>query len=486
MKAPRSKWLILAIIAIAQFMVILDTSIVNVALPAIQKALNFSSPTNLSWVVTAYTLAFGGFLLLGGRAADLFGRKKMFLIGVVGFTVSSLAVALSNTSSILIALRAVQGLSAAFMSPAALSILLITFRDGEDRNKALAVWSGVAAGGAAAGVLLGGVLTQYLGWRWDFLVNLPVGLIVSIIAYRILPAHESEATNSSLDLPGAALVTSGLILLVYGLVKAPVNGWNSANTTYLLGSSIALLAAFVLNEFRAKNPLVDLNIFRQGNVAAANATQMAIAATLFSMFFFLSLYIQQILGYSPVRSGLAFLPITFVIGITAANVGRVIGRIGFKPFMVVAPLILAAGLYLLSGIPVHGAYLQNILPGLIVMAVGLGMSFISLTIAATAGVAPDKSGLASGLINTSQQIGGALGLAILSGVSTSAITKYIVDAHQKVTPGLRAEAAVNGFHAAFHVGMGFAIAASVIALVFVRPIRGPKDATSDAPVVMAH
>ncbi|MEO7617707.1 MAG: MFS transporter [Candidatus Saccharibacteria bacterium] len=486
MATPRSKWLILAIIAIAQFMVILDTSIVNVALPAIQKALNFSSPTSLQWIVTAYTLAFGGFLLLGGRAADLYGRKKMFLLGVGGFTLSSLAVALSNTSNILIVLRAVQGLSAAFMSPAALSILLITFRDGEDRNKALSVWSAVAAGGAAAGVLFGGILTQYLGWRWDFLVNLPVGIIVSIIAYRILPAHESEATHTSLDLPGAALVTSGLMLLVYGLVKAPTNGWNSANTIYMLGGAAALLVAFVINEFRAKHPLVDLNIFRQGNVAAANVTQMAITATLFSMFFFLSLYIQQVLGYSPVRSGLAFLPITFIIGMTATYVGRIIGRVGFKPFMVVAPLILASALYLLAGVPVHGSYLHNVLPGLIIMAIGLGMSFVSLTIAATAGVAPDKSGLASGLINTSQQIGGALGLAILSGVSTSAITKYITDAHQIVTPSLRVEATVSGFHAAFHVGMGFAIAASVITFIFVRSNRAPKATTSDAPVVMAH
>lgn len=486
MKAPRSKWLILAIIAIAQFMVVLDTSIVNVALPSIQKALSFKSATSLQWIITSYTLTFGGFLLLGGRAADLYGRKRMFLIGVAGFTISSLVVALSGSSSVLIVLRGVQGLSAAFMSPAALSILLTTFRDGEDRNRALSVWAAVAAGGAAAGVLLGGVLTQYLGWRWDFLVNIPVGIIVSLVAYRILPTHESEATNTNLDLPGAFLVTSGLMLLVYGLVKAPSYGWSSSNTIYMIGGAIALLVAFVVNELRVKQPLVDLSIFRQGNVAAANVVQMTITATLFSMFFFLSLYIQQTLGYSPVRSGLAFLPITFIIGMTATYVGSIIGRVGFKPFMVVAPLIMASALYLFGSVPVNGSYVHDVLPGLIIMAIGLGMSFVSLTIAATGGVAPDKSGLASGLINTSQQVGGALGLAILSGVSTSAITKYFTDAHQAITPALQAKATVSGFHAAFHAGMVFAIVASVIALIFVRSSRGPKAATSDAPVVMAH
>ena len=483
MKSPRSKWLILAIIAIAQFMVVLDTSIVNVALPAIQKSLHFGSPTSLQWIVTSYTLLFGGFLLLGGRAADLYGRKRMFLIGVGGFTISSLAVALSGTSSLMIILRGVQGLSAAFMSPAALSILLTTFRDGEDRNRALAVWSAVAAGGAAAGVLFGGVLTQYLGWRWDFLVNIPVGVIVSIVAYRILPAHESEATDTSLDLPGAALVTSGLMLLVYSLVKAPSYGWLSATTLGMLIGSAALLIAFVINEAYAKHPLVDLKIFRQGNVAAANLTQLPITATLFSIFFFLSLYLQQILHYSPVRSGLAFLPVTFIIGFTATFVGRAIGKVGYKPFLVVAPLVMASALYLLSGIPVEGSYIRDVLPGLALMAIGLGTTFVSLTIAATGGVAPDKSGLASGLINTSQQIGGALGLAILSGVSTTAIASYISEAHQQVTPTLQALAVVHGFHSAFLVGMGFAIAASVIALVLVRQRKGQVGA-SDA--VMVH
>lgn len=478
------KWIILGLLALAQFMVVLDTSIVNVALPALQKALGFS-PDNLQWVITAYTLTFGGFLLLGGRAADLYGRKRTFIGGVVGFTIASMAVALSNSSEVMIIGRGIQGLAAAFMSPAALSILLVTFKEGEDRNRALGVWSGVAAGGAAAGVLFGGILTEYLGWRWDFFVNLPVGILVTWAAIKYLPQHESEAEHNDLDLPGAALVTSGLIALVYGLTKAPHWGWTDGTTLAWLGGAAVLLIAFVVNEARAKYPLVPLSIFRIRNVTGANLTQLPITASLFSMFFFLSLYIQTILNYSPVKSGFSFLPVTFVIGITAGIVSGRIGKIGFKPFMVIAPLFMAVGLYLLSSVPVDGAYFWDVFPGLAIMAVGLGMSFMAISLAATAGVPAQQSGLASGLLNTSQQIGGALGLAILSGVASSTMADSLAKAGaDAASPAVQAAAALDGYHAAFHIGIGFALAASLIALILIKP--APKGATPAGEAVAMH
>jgi EmrB/QacA subfamily drug resistance transporter len=477
-----NRWFLLTLLAVAQFMVVLDTSIVNVALPAIQKALNFSV-SNLQWIITAYTLAFGGFLLLGGRAADLYGRRRVFLLGISGFTLASLGVALSQTETMMIIFRGVQGLAAAFMSPAALSIVLITFEEGKDRNKALGVWSAVAAGGAAAGVLLGGILTQYLGWRWDFFVNVPVGILVVLGGLRFLPLHESEAEHNNLDLPGALLVTSGLMVLVYGLTKAPTWGWTNGHTLAFLEAAVALLAGFIWNESRAKHPLMPLSIFKIRNITGANLTQLPITASLFAMFFFLSLYIQQILGYSPVKSGLSFLPVTIIIGITAGISSNLVGKIGYKPFMVGAPLFMATGLYLLSRTPVAGSYLTDVLPGLAVMALGLGMSFVSITIAATTGVSKQLSGLASGLLNTAQQIGGAIGLAILAGVASASTTSYISShaASKTILP----TALVHGYHSAFHVGMGFAITASLLAFILIKQKRG-EQADEGAPLPAIH
>jgi EmrB/QacA subfamily drug resistance transporter len=489
MKKTTSNNLLLALLALAQFMVVLDASVVNIALPSIQRTLHFSVG-NLQWVVTAYTLAFGGFLLLGGRAADLYGRRRVFLTGLVGFTIGSMAAGLSDSSTLLIMARGAQGLFAAFMSPAALSIVLATFSEGKERNRALGVWGAVAAGGAAAGVLLGGILTQYLNWRWNFFINVPVGIFVGFSALRLVPAHASEADHNDLDLPGALLVTSGLMTLVYALTKAPTWGWGSHSTLAWLGSSAILLAGFVLNEARSAHPLIPLGVFRIRNLTGANLTQLPITASLFSMFFFVSLYVQTILGYDPVRSGLSFLPVTFIIAITATVASRLVARIGYKPFLVIAPLFMAFGLYLLSHISVGGSYVRDVLPGLAVIAFGAGASFVSVSIAATSGIRKEQSGLASGLLNTAQQIGGSLGLAILSGIAASksaaSLTAHIAAnpaalaaTGGKPSPSMIAAASVAGFRGAIHVGIWFAVGASVVALVLIKQRRGePK--TSEA------
>lgn len=475
-KKMEHKWLVLTLLAIAQFMVVLDVSIVNVALPSIEKDLGFS-PTNLQWIVTAYTLAFGGFLLLGGRAADLFGRRKVFMGGVAAFGLASLLTGLAHTESMLIVGRAIQGLAGAFMSPAALSIVITTFKEGAERNKALGVWGAVAAGGAAAGVLLGGVITEYLGWEWNFFVNIPVALFVFVMASRYVPESKPDVDHKNLDLAGAALVTGGLILLVYGLTEAPSKGWTSSATLAMVGGAVGLLVAFLVNEARSKHPLMPLKLFKIRNVLGANLTQLPITASLFSMFFFLTLYIQTILMYSPIQSGLSFLPTTFVIGAVAAIMSSRVTKYGYKWFLVVAPLLMAFALFMFSRIPVDGTYFVNILPWLIVMAIGLGMSFVSLTIAATSGVPHHEAGLASGLLNTSQQIGGALGLAILSGVAASRTTDLLAEGANP------AYATVQGYHSAFHVGIVFALLASLSAFTL---LKNKKGAVADSNAAAVH
>lgn len=467
MAAKNHKSQILTLMALAQFMVVLDISIVNVALPSISNALHFS-PANLQWVVTAYTLAFGGFLLFGGRAADLFGRKRIFLGGTLAFTAASLLAGLSQSDTMLIVFRAIQGLTAAFMSPAALSIIVNTFAEGKERNKALGVWGGVAAGGAAAGLLFGGVLTEYLDWRWNFFVNVPIGLAIVFFASRALVESKAKLQYNHLDLAGATLVTSGLMLLVYGLVKAPEWGWTDNNSILLLGASAVLLVSFVYNEIRSKQPLIPLSIFKIRNLRGANMVQMSITASMFSMFFFLTLYIQLILEFSPVKTGFAFFPVTIIIGIASGLVARLVTKIGYKPPMVVAPLLLSIGLFIFSNMPIDGHYLSDVFPGLVFMALGLGFSFVTITIAATSGVPHDKAGLASGILNTSQQVGGALGLAILTGIFASETTKALAQ-------GLNIKAAqIEGYHHAFIVGACFALAASIIAMLAVKHVKGEK------------
>ena len=482
-----SHWLILILLALAQFMVVLDISIVNVALPSIQTAFHMTN-TSLQWIVTAYTLTFGGFLLLGGRTADLFGRRKTFLIGVTVFTLASLADGLAQSGGMLIVFRAVQGLSAAFMSPAALSIILVTYREGHERNVALSVWGSVAAGGAAVGVLVGGIFTQYLGWRWNFFINVPVGIGVVITALRILPRHESEAEHSNLDLPGAILVTGGLMMLVYALVKAPTLGWTQHTTLSYFAISILALVGFVLNENNAKYPLMPLRIFRIRNLTGANMLQLLMAAGMFSIFFFTTLYMQKVLGYSPVRTGFSFLIIPVVIAIAATNVPRLVQRIGYRPILMVAPLFVSAGLFWLSHIPVHGSYWSDVAPGMILLAVGMGSTFVSVTIAATSGVPGHEAGLASGILNTAQQVGGSLGLAVLTGIATSSTTRYIQNIHLHAAPSkmVQASAAVHGFHDGYLIASTFGIGASLIAIFIIRKQKAKTDPShSEGPIVHA-
>ena len=472
----KNHWLILIILAAAQLMVVLDSSVVNVALPAVQHAFNLTS-SGLQWVVTAYTLTFGGFLLFGGRAADLFGRKKMFLIGITLFVTASLIDGLSQNGTMLVVLRAIQGLSAALMSPAALSIVLVTYREGHERNTALSIWGAVGAGGAAIGVLLGGVLTQYLNWRWNFFINIPIGITIFALAWRLLPAHESEEAHNDLDLPGAISVTGAALLLVSGIANAPTNGWTSGTTIAYFVGAVVLLAFFIFNERRAKNPLVPLAIFKNRNLTGANLVLFPVVASMFSTFFFGSLYLQNVLHFDPVRTGLSFLVTPITIALTATNVPRLIKRIGFKPVLVAGPLFILTALLILAHVPVDGNYFVNVLPALIPLGIGAGMSFVSGTIAATSGVKPNQSGLASGLLNTSQQIGGSLGLAVLTGVASSAATNYIIGLKALPTQLTPLVAEVQGMHAAFYTGAGIALAASLIALFVIKaPKRLPQTA----------
>jgi EmrB/QacA subfamily drug resistance transporter len=463
------KWLILALLAIAQFMVVLDSAIVNVALPALEKALHFDQ-SSLQWVVTGYTLTFGGFLLLGGRAADLYGRRRVLLTGIAGFTVFSLLIGLSDSSVVVVILRALQGLSAAMMSPAALSILLTTFKEGKERNTALGVWSAVGAGGAAVGVLLGGILTQYMGWEWNFFINIPVGILVFIGLLKYVPAHVKEESDKNLDVIGAFLVTSGLMSLVYAFVEAPTWGWTDGRTLGLFAASAILLASFLFNESKVKHPLMPLSIFKIRNVSGANLMMVPVTAGMMGMFFFASLYIQGILQYSPVETGLAFLPVPVVIAISATVASRFVGKIGFKPLLMLGSSLLTIGIFYLSFITLDGTYIANVLPGLLIMGLGGGMTFVSISVAATSGVPGHEAGLASGLVSTSQQMGGALGLAILSGVATSAITSAMTNG----TASSLTAASVTGYDAAFRAAAIFTLFALLVAIFI---IRQPKSSS---------
>jgi EmrB/QacA subfamily drug resistance transporter len=455
---------VLALLALAQFMVVLDVSIVNVALPSIAKDLHFAA-NNLQWVITAYTLTFGGFLLFGGRAADLFGRRKLFIGSVAFFGLMSLVCGIAQSETQLIIARALQGLAAAFMSPAALSIVLSEFKEGKERDTAVGVWAGVSAGGAAVGVLLGGILTQYLNWRWNFFVNAPIGILVVLGAMRLLAHHEGEEDEKiRLDWSGAVLATTGLMSLVYGLSKAPNDGWGSGTVIGFLVASAVLIVGFIVNEARfAKQPLMPLELFKIRNVAGGNAAFLAIACSLFSMFFFLTLYVQQVLGYSPVKSGLSFLPVTFIIGATSAVVSSLVNKIGYKPFMVAGPLLLSIGLFTMSHIlEVGGTYWTNVFPGLAICALGMGLSFVSGTLAATSGVPKHFSGLASGVFNTSQQVGGAIGLAVLSAVFASTLKS---DLSARIAYPF---AQVHGFQNGLRIGSLLALLGAIVALLVIK------------------
>jgi EmrB/QacA subfamily drug resistance transporter len=463
-----NKWLIFTLVAIAQFMVVLDSAITIVALPAIKQQLHFSN-SSLQWIVTAYALTFGGFLLLGGRAADLFGRRKTLLAGMVAFTIFSFLIGISHSSALLIVLRALQGMAAALMSPSALSIVLTTFKDGPDRNRALAYWTLVATGGAAIGLLLGGVLTQYVGWRWNFFINVPVGVLIAAAIARFVPRHEREDTYTSLDLPGAALVTTSLIGLVFAFSEASTWGWLSPSIIGITAGALVLMAGFIFNESRAKHPLMPLSIFKIRNITGANLMMAPLYATMLGMFFLVTLYIQTVLHFSPVKAGFAFLPMPIVLAIMSTRIPKLVARFGFKRFLVGGPILVGLGLAWLTRLPVHGNYFADILPALILIPAGMGVSFMPLIAAATSGVPGKEAGLASGLITTSQQMGGALGLAVLSGVAASVTAAA---AHPSTVGAL-----VHGFDRAIEVGMIFVVFAIVLAITV---IRQPKPQTKTA------
>jgi EmrB/QacA subfamily drug resistance transporter len=456
------RWLILALLATAQFVVVLDASIVNVALPSIGRGLHFSQDS-LSWVVNAYVLTFGGFLLLGGRAADLLGRRVVFIVGLIVFAFASLMGGLAQSEGWLIAARAAQGFGAALLSPAALSIVTTTFTEGAERNKALGVWGAVAGSGGAAGVLLGGILTSSLGWQWVLFVNTPIGIAAALLAPRLIDESKSEAGQRRFDFGGAASVTVGLSVLVYALVDAQRAGWGSLQTVGLLSVAVVLLVAFTVIELRTADPLVPFRIFRLPTVTGANVSGLLIGASLFSMFFFISLYMQQVLGYGALKAGVSYLPLAGTIIISAGIASQLTTRIGFKPVLIAGMVLIAAGLLWFAQVPTHGSFAADILGPSLLAAVGLGFAFVPVTIAAVAGVREREAGLASGLINTSQQLGGALGLAVLATVANSRTSNVMASGHSTLKHAL-----TLGFQSAFLTGAGFAILGVVLGMVLIR------------------
>ena len=457
-------WLVLCLVCMAQFMVILDATIVNVALPSIQEDLDMSD-ADLQWVVNAYALTFGGFLLLGGRAGDLMGRKRIFLVGVVVFTVASLLNGLAPTSEALIVFRGLQGLGAALIAPAALSIITTTFEEGAERTKAMGVWAAIAVGGAAVGLVLGGILTTAFSWPWIFYVNVPVGIAVFIASMRFVPESKDEHAHKSFDVAGAVTVTAGLLALVYGIVKAQEKGWVSLHTGGFFGLAFVLLAAFIVIERRSVEPLVRLGIFRVRTVRAANVVMFLVAAGLFAMFYFTTLYFQRVLGYSALEAGLAFLPFTAGVIIGAGLSQGLVRRLGAREVPLIGMPMAILGLLLFVRLQPDGSYVTDVLPGIVLASIGMGMTFVPITLIATSGISHDDAGLASGLYNTSQQIGGALGLAILATLAVEAADDTLTGLGREPQPADQAQALVDGFHVAY-LGSALMIAAGFVALLF--------------------
>jgi EmrB/QacA subfamily drug resistance transporter len=466
--AGKTRWFGLAVLLAVQFMVVLDIAIVNVALPSIQVDLGFSQE-NLQWVISAYALVFGGFMLLGGRAADLVGRRRVFLLGLVVFTTGSLLCGLAWSEASLIGARGIQGLGAAIITPAALSILTTTFQEGRERNIALGLWGAVGGFGAAAGVLMGGVLTDVFSWPWIFFVNVPVGVLAFVLTPFLL-GESRDARAKSFDALGAVLVTGGLSLLVLAITQGNGWGWSSLTTIGTFAASAALLAGFVAWELRVEDPLMRFGIFRTRTVLGANITGFILGTALFAMFLMLTLYMQQVLHYSPLKTGVAYLAVAGTSIIWANVAAALVGRVGVKPLIASGMALLAVGMVLFTQLEVGGSYWLDLFPSFLIIAMGLAFCFVPISIAALAGVKPAEAGLASGLINTSQQIGGAVGIAVLSTVATTLTENEVADG----TPV--ASAAVNGFQAAFWVGAGIALAGVVAALVFIR-----KDELEAAP-----
>jgi len=447
---------ILLLLCLVQFMDVLDASILNIALPSIKRSLDFSQQS-LQWVVSGYILTYGGFLLLGGRAADFLGRRRVLFAGLIVFAASSLTGGLAHSSGLLIGARFAQGLGAAMLSPAALSALTTTFRSDHDRHRALGAWGAISGLGGAAGVLFGGLLTEGPGWRWVLFVNIPFAAVAFVGALLLLKGERRTAPLRNFDAVGAVLGTGGMLLLVYALVKAPDVGWGATRTIAMLAGAAVALAAFLANEQRAANPLLPLSILRVRGIAVADATQLLIMAGFFSMFFFLTLYMQTVLHYSPIQTGAAYLPLTLAIGISTGVASQLLARIGSKPVVVAGTLITGGGLFWLSRIPVHGSYGANVLPGLVVTSLGLGAAFVGIATEANADVGEERAGLAAGLLSTAQQLGGALGLAILSAIATAHTNSLLRTRGETV-----AQAVTHGYQWALMTGAFFAVAAAAV------------------------
>jgi EmrB/QacA subfamily drug resistance transporter len=466
----------LVLLCAVQFLDIVDGSIVNVALPSIQRSLHFSQQ-NLQWVASGYVLTYGGFLLLGGRAADLLGRRRVLVAGVLLFACCSLAGGLAQNEATLITARLLQGIGAALMAPAALSLVTTSFKEGVDRHKALGIWGGISGLGAAAGVFFGGVLSEGPGWRWVLFVNLPVCALILLGAFRLLSGERPAGPRRSFDARGAVLVTGGMLLLVYALIEAPEHGWATARTIGELATAGVILATFVLSEAKSRDALVPLSIFKVKGLAAADATQLIAFAGFYAMFFFLTLYMQNVLHWSPIQAGAAYLPVTAFLGFAATISPKLFARVGTRPVIVTGALLSAGAIYYLSRIPVHGHYLTNLLPGLAVMALGLGAIFVGATVAANAGVPPDQAGLAAGLLNTSLQLGIALGLAIFSALATSRTN------HQLAAHAARADALTSGYARALLASSALLAAAALIGLRTVNS-RGEAEHPVQATPVL--
>jgi EmrB/QacA subfamily drug resistance transporter len=478
-EAGRRRWLVLAVTVAAQFMVILDVAVVNVALPAIGDDLRFSQES-LQWVITAYSILFGGALLLGGRLADVLGRRRLFMAGVALFTLSSLLSGLAWSVGSLIVARALQGLGGALLAPAALSIVVTTFREGRDRNVALAVWGAASGGGGAVGVLLGGVLTSYLSWPWIFFVNLPVGAAVVAVSPWLLSESRAALAHRHFDVAGATSVTAGLMVLVYAITRTSQHGWSDGATVALLAAAAALIAAFVGIEARSPAPLLPLRIFRLRTLSAANATMLAIGAPAFGQFFLLTLYLQEVLRYSAIETGVAFVAITATI-VAVSNLSQVLTtRLGARPVLSSGLLFTAAGGALYARMPAGGHYFWDVFPALIVSGIGLALSFVPVMIAGLAGVEPADAGVASGLINTSRQVGGSIGLAVVTTIAATATGHY---AHGHAVAAFSSPALAHGFQVAFYTLVGLALAGAAIAAAFVE--SKPKAAPAAAPVEVA-
>ncbi|MGZ4579949.1 MAG: DHA2 family efflux MFS transporter permease subunit [Nocardioidaceae bacterium] len=461
----RRRWLVLAVIVAAQFMVVLDVAIVNVAQPSIKSDLSFSQES-LQWVITAYAITFGGVLLLGGRLADLLGRRRLFMAGLLLFTASSLLDGLAWSEGSLIAFRSLQGLGAALLSPAALSILTTTFREGRERNVALGIWGAASGSGGAVGVLLGGALTSALSWSWIFYINLPAGLLVLAVSPWLLKESWADLAHRHFDFAGAVSITGGLMILVYAMTRATQHGWGAASTVGLLATSAALILAFLVIESRSKAPLMPMRIFRLRTLTASNVSGLLLGSVIFSQFFLLTLYMQQVLHYSALKTGVAYIGLTLTIISVSAASQALVTKLGIRRILPVGLALSAAALILFARLPVHGQYFADLLPGLLLSGVGLALAFVPVSIGGLTGVRQADAGVASGLINTSQQIGGAIGVAVATTVATS-FTGHYLTAHPG-TSALDGAALTHGFEVAFYVLAALAALGAVLAALLVE------------------